>query len=109
MNIVHTFINHVCAAFHKLVDYLAYQLFVARNRGCRNNKHITGDYLNLPVLRKRYAVKRRKRFALTSGRNNNKVLRRIVLYHIDFYQNIIRNVEISELRGNGDNVYHASS
>ena len=90
VNVVHTLVNHVCAALHKLVNNLAYKLFITGNRSCRNDKHIAGYYFNLPVIRKGDTVKRRERLALTARCYNNKLIGRIIPNHFNIDKHVLR-------------------
>ena len=71
VNIRQTVIYDLCSFFEKLVDHAVDRVFIAGNRGGRNDNLISGADLDLLVSGECHAVKRRHGFPLTSRRNDD--------------------------------------
>ena len=103
------FIYNVRARAVKFVDDAVYKFFVARyRRGGQNDKILRSD-LDFFVIRVSHSVKRGHRFALTSGGYDDEFFGIVFVYLVDIDDNSVGNLHISELAGNFENRYHASS
>ena len=109
MHAVALFINNICAQLIQMVNSARNQLFVARNRCCRDNNCITGHNIHLFVVIHRHASKRAHGLTLTTGSNNYDLIGSIVMCLINIDNFALGSLEIAQLLGNIYNIYHAAT
>ena len=102
-------IHHLCAAAVQLVDYPGNELFIARNRRCGNQHHVTLANLQLPVLGIGHAGQTCHRLALAAGGHDQDFFIRILIQTIHVNQAVFRYMQFANLHGDTAYVHHAAA
>ena len=95
------------AQHRKIVDKAGNVLFVSGDRRGADNHHVARPDRNLPVRGSRDPRKRSHRLALTAGHNQHDLFVRIVSDLLKRDQQAVRDADIPQLRGGGDDIDHA--
>ena len=98
--------NDIRALDGELVDDLVDRLLVARNRVRTHDDHIVRADCDFAVHAARHAGERCHALALRTRRDEDGLLRRVILQLIDFNQRALRNLNIAELVRNADDIDH---
>ncbi len=92
----------------QLVDHSGHRLLVARDRVRTENHRIARHDRYLLMHIRRHAGQRRHRFSLAACRDQNSLLRRIILKLIDLDQCLVRYIQIPQFLGHLNDIHHAA-
>ena len=102
-------IDNFRIALHQLIDNVRNHLLVAGNRFRAENDLITRLDLHIAVLARGHSGKRGQRLALASGCNDNNLVVRIIIDIADIDQEIIRDLQITDIQSGLYNVDHTAA
>ena len=93
----------------ELIDDLADGFFVAGDRGGGDDDAVRGRDLHLPVAGEGHAVEGGHIFALRAGRDDDELVVGDLLDLRDVDERARRDLQIAELRGDLQDVFHAAA
>ena len=101
--------DHVRSLHGQLVNHLGNCFFIARNGIGTENHRISRLDNHLLMHVEGDSGKRRHGLSLASRSDQHYLIIRIIFHLFQINQRIFRNIQISKLRGSGNNIHHASS
>ncbi len=101
-------VNYLGPLTEKLVYDPAYRGFIAGNRRGGDNHPVPCVNFHLAVSGKSHTIKSGHVFALAAGSNNHNFFSGIVFELVHIHQNAFGHFQVSQLRGNFNDVFHAA-
>src|SRR5699024_2139732 len=98
--------DYICTFSAQLIDNFRYCFLISRNRIRTKNNGIIWFDGNFFMDISRHTGKSRHRLTLASCSDQDYLIIRIVFNLIDLYKGLVRNLQISQLLGSANNIYH---
>lgn len=101
--------DDVCAETHEVVDGAAYAVFVARDRGCRDDDGVAGMNLYLTVAAVCHAGEACHRFALASCGEDADAVVSVAVKFFRFNECAFRRFEVAHFTGDAYDIDHGTA
>ncbi len=109
MDFIHSLVHNLRTGAHQFVYHTRDEFFVARNGGCADDDEIVRRNADLAVLAHCHACQCGHGFALTAGRNEDELFRRVFINQFQINHHTGRNLQIAQFDAFAHDVNHASA